>query len=224
VHVTCRNTFLVSNLLRYPVALQSLNAQGPASHRLLIDSNDSQPIDAEWLAVSDDSCAPDAAVSTADSRPLSATTYMPETVSGSDDLSRTPQATTWPCVVSLSIPGSPRLTSCLRSSRDETSSTTWDEDKRGPSSSPAAVVSMAQPCRRRWLTLPTVDKGHSCVPRQVAYRLLRKGGRHHLVLFEDMQPQLRLVNATGDAAHQSLITSLLLPRFLVCSIQRADQA
>lgn len=128
------------------------------------------------------------------------------------------QAAVWPCAVSLLLADperrplqSPRGGAVNAAGRGGRLPEQGPLHATGSSRSGASPpLSMAEPCGRRWTALPAA--GHGAPPLQVAYSLQRAEGVHHLVIFHDHQPPLRLVNSTG----QRLPPSCLLPSLPHC--------
>lgn len=202
LHVSCRDTFVVTNLLQHPVLLQMIaSSDGKASQTLVIDPDSSQPIGTIWSAAHNSrTAATDAAVAAAAAASAN-DTIPPASASKDEDVAQTPQPATWPCNVGFSVPAEPCNGGLQHS---DTGQVHRAADVPDRSQKQAAVVSLAQPCRRRWLSVPR--DGH-LMAQQITYRLRRMDGIHHLVLYEDLQPPLHVINSAGDDCEAHSLTS-----------------
>ena len=179
LHVTCWDTFCVTNLTQQRVTLRPLAAGTGTLAALSCSSGQTQSLSFLWRAAYS---APAAAAREAAAAAESASSggkAAQQSRATAPQQQPQPGALTWPCAVDIMWQGS-------------------DSDAASPPVS--EQVSLAQPCCRRWLS--GASAGGS--PRQVAYQLRRIRGRHHLVLFKDQQPPLRLCSTLTTAVDVGL--------------------
>lgn len=186
LHVTCWETFYVSNLTSQPVQLAPLHSPDAAHSPIQCAVGDTVPVSLAWPGVTSKPSAAAAAASA--SANAAAATAASDTAGGAAATAPAEQrasAVSWPCAVTVQ-PVAPLSGGGAVGGAGGNGSTS-------SAAGSSAIVSLAEPCQRRWLSVP----GPGGRLRQVAYRLLRGGGRHHLVLYEEQQPPLRLVSATS---------------------------
>ena len=104
-------------------------------------------------------------------------------------------AAVWPCRVAVQLPA-------MLAADDRASGGNGDTCTTSGISDHDPTVSLAEPCQRRWLVVRNGDG----TPQQLAYRLLRGNGRHHLVLYADEQPPLRVVSTASVHLEVGLTT------------------
>ncbi len=209
LHISCRETFHVSNMTQHDLVLQPGDPTEVLSSRLVARPGSTQPLAAVWTAArtatATTATAQAAQPAAAAGSSLSVAATAPSKAGAAAQAPLQPA--TWPCMVSLLLadPQQPcgQAANGRNASAPEGSGSPQERSapKAACASLPAAVtasavVSMAEPCGRRWLLLPAARRGGP--PWQVAFRLQRTEGVHHLVIFDDQQPPLRLVNNAGE--------------------------
>jgi hypothetical protein len=213
LHITCWETFLVSNLTAQPVSLLPFDAVESAWQPIVCGSGVTAPVSVVWAGGATASAeAPAAAAAAATvseaTKPADSADARSAAASALDQVS----VATWPCRVALQLSEARAVDESGSMNRASggsgNSCIAFDINEDGP------VVSLAEPCRRRWLALADSDK----MPLQLAYRLLRSHGRHHLVLYVDQQPPLRVVSAAD--AH--LEFGLTAPQHQGCACCMSD--
>jgi len=214
LHVTCWDTFYVSNLTSHLVQLAPLHAADPACGPIECGAGETAPASIAWAAATS---RPAEAAAAAAEAAVQAVKVAAAGDAGLPAASAAPQssAVTWPCTVEVQLAATAAdITAVGRHGSSGSRGAAEPAGGNGVGASGmgagdsgkpggcGARVSLAEPCGRRWLALGGVPGGDA--PRQLAYRLRRVRGRHHLVLYEDQQPPLRLVNATGAALEAGL--------------------
>lgn len=179
LHVTCWETFYVSNLTAQPLRLLPLGAAAAAQDAIACDAGATVPVSIAWAAAGSRLSAAAGAASAADADAIPA--------------QQPANAATWPCNVVVQPSHGPEADSRSGGGPVKGGGNGSDAAAAAAAAASCAVVSLAEPCPRRWLSVSGADGRH----QQVAYRLLRGRGRHHLVLYEDQQPPLRVVNAAS---------------------------
>lgn len=190
LHVTCCETFYISNLSAQPVTLLPVEAQGPVHQATVCSPGVTAPISVVWAGGNTAAAAAPAAAGKA-----AAAAEHADAQSSAATAPQQVPAAMWPCRVAVQL------------SADETGGIDGASGGNGNGSVIAGIddvptISLAEPCQRRWLV---VRNGHSTA-QQLAYRLLRSNGRHHLVLYVDEQPPLRVVSTASVYLEVGLTT------------------
>lgn len=201
LHVTCWETFYVSNLTAQPMRLLPLHAVDPAHALIECGAGSTMPVSISWAAAVTSSGAAAAAAAQAQ-----AATPAADQVAAAPAAQQA-SAATWPCNVAVQPLDS--QSACSGGGGTGTGGGNGSSSVAAAAVDSCPRVSLAEPCRRRWISVTGADGS----PRQVAYRLLRGRGRHHLVLYDDQQPPLRVLS--GASLH--LEVGLSAPQHQGCA-------